>query len=152
VFLRDKPVDPATIDWSKFTKRNFPYTLRQKPGPNNALGRVKFMFPNQFDVYLHDTPSRGLFGRASRAFSSGCIRLHRPLDLAERVLRDTSGWDRERIDALLASEKNTRVNLPEPLPVHLTYSTAWSGEGGTINFRPDIYERDKRLHQALFGR
>ncbi len=152
VFLQDKPVDPATIDWSKYTTRNFPYTLRQKPGPGNALGRVKFIFPNKFDVYLHDTPSRGLFGLASRALSSGCIRLHRPVDLAERVLSDTPGWDRERIDALLASEKNTRVNLAERLPVHLTYSTAWSGEGGTINFRPDIYERDKRLHQALFGK
>ena len=110
------------------------------------------MFPNKFSVYLHDTPSRGLFGRASRAFSSGCIRVQRPLDLAEQVLRDTSDWDRARIESVLASEKNTRVNLAKSLPVHLTYSTAWSGEGGTIEFRPDIYGRDKRLGKALFSK
>jgi murein L,D-transpeptidase YcbB/YkuD len=152
VFLHDQPVDPATIDWSKYTKRTFPFTLRQKPGPDNPLGRVKFMFPNRFDVYLHDTPARDLFNHPARAFSSGCIRLERPLDLAVRLLRGTPGWDRERIEALIASQRNMRVDLAEPVPIHLTYSTAWSGEGGTINFRPDIYQRDKRLHEALFGK
>jgi murein L,D-transpeptidase YcbB/YkuD len=101
-------------------------------------------------VYLHDTPGRQVFGHASRAFSSGCIRLARPIDLAEEVLRDTPDWNRERIDAVLETGKRTVVNLKKPLPVHLTYSTAWSGEGGTINFRPDIYGRDKSLHEALF--
>lgn len=151
VFLQDKLMDPATIDWSRYTKRTFPYTLRQKPGPDNALGRVKFMFPNAFDVYLHDTPARDLFDHAARAFSSGCIRVERPIDLAVRLLSGTPHWDRARIEALIASERNTRVDLAEPVPIHVTYSTAWSGEDGIINFRPDIYERDKRLHQALFG-
>jgi murein L,D-transpeptidase YcbB/YkuD len=151
VFLQDKLMDPATIDWSRYTKRTFPYTLRQKPGPDNALGRVKFMFPNEFDVYLHDTPARDLFDHAARAFSSGCIRVEHALDLAVRLLSGNPGWDRPRIEALIASERNTRVDLAEPVPIHVTYSTAWSGEDGIINFRPDIYERDKRLHQALFG-
>ena len=150
--LRDgKSVAPETINWSSLSRKNFPYTLRQKPGPKNALGRVKFMFPNQFAVYLHDTPGRQVFGHASRAFSSGCIRLARPIDLAEQVLRDTPDWNRERIDAVLETGKRTVVNLAKRLPVHLTYSTAWSGEGGTINFRPDIYGRDKSLHEALFS-
>ncbi len=150
--LRDgKSVAPETINWSSLSRNNFPYTLRQKPGPKNALGRVKFMFPNQFAVYLHDTPGRQVFGHASRAFSSGCIRLARPIDLAELVLRETPGWKRERIDAVLETGKRTVVNLAKRLPVHLTYSTAWSGEGGTINFRPDIYGRDKSLHEALFS-
>jgi len=151
VFLQNKLMDPTTIDWSRYTKRTFPYTLRQKPGPDNALGRVKFMFPNEFDVYLHDTPARDLFDHAARAFSSGCIRVERPLDLAVRLLNGTPDENRVRIDSLLASGRNTRVDLAEPLPIHLTYSTAWSGESGTLNFRPDIYARDKRLHQALFG-
>jgi murein L,D-transpeptidase YcbB/YkuD len=151
VFRNGKSVSPQAIDWTRLSKTNFPYTLRQKPGPKNALGRVKFMFPNEFAVYLHDTPSHSLFDRASRAFSSGCIRLERPLDLAEAVLGDTSGWDRGRIEAVLASGKNTRASLANHLPVHLTYSTAWSGEGGTIHFRPDIYGRDNALGKALFG-
>lgn len=150
--LRDgKIVAPETINWSSLSRKNFPYTLRQKPGPKNALGRVKFMFPNQFAVYLHDTPGRQVFGHASRAFSSGCIRLARPIDLAEEVLRDIPDWNRERIDAVLETGKRTVVNLKKSLPVHLTYSTAWSGEGGTINFRPDIYGRDKSLHEVLFS-
>jgi murein L,D-transpeptidase YcbB/YkuD len=152
VFRDGKPVNPNTVQWASLSEGNFPYTLRQKPGPKNALGRIKFMFPNKFSVYLHDTPSRGLFGRAERAFSSGCIRVQRPLDLAEQVLRDTPDWDRAHIEAVLESEKNTRVNLAKSLPVHLTYATAWSGEGGTIEFRPDIYGRDKSLGKALFGK
>lgn len=152
VFRDGKRVDPATVDWSSLSKGDFPYTLRQKPGPKNALGRVKFMFPNEFSVYLHDTPAHGLFRRASRAFSSGCIRLERPIDLAEQLLRDVPGWDRKRIDAVLETTENIRVELKEPLPVHLTYSTAWTGAGGRIHFRPDVYRRDERLRQALFGK
>ena len=150
VYRGGKKIDPKTVNWNNVSAKGFPYTLKQKPGPKNALGRVKFIFPNKFSVYLHDTPSRGLFQRAARAGSSGCIRLERPIDLAEQVLHKKEGWDRKRIDAVLESAKNTRVDLPEKLPVHLTYSTAWSGEGGTINFRPDVYSRDKKLAKVLF--
>lgn len=141
------------IDWSQYSRKNFPFTIRQKPGPKNALGRVKFIFPNKHNIYLHDTPSRSLFKRSARAFSHGCIRVGRPLDLAEQVLATVPGkWTRKKIDKTVAGAKRTRVNLPEPLAVHLTYSTAFRGPGGGINFRKDIYGRDKKLYRALFGK
>lgn len=141
------------INWAAAGPGNFPFQLRQRPGPRNALGQVKFMFPNAHDVYLHDTPSRGLFGRAERAFSHGCIRLARPLDLAVQVLRagGLAGWDMGRIDNVLASTRNTVVNLDRPLPVHITYLTAWV-EDGEVSFRKDIYEHDAKLVAALHGK
>lgn len=148
--VNGNPVPVASVDWSAYSRSHFPVRLRQRPGPRNALGRVKFMFPNRFNVYLHDTPSRSLFARAARAFSHGCIRLHRPVELAEQVLAATPGWDRNRINAVLASKERTIATLATPLPVHLTYSTAWFGPGG-VQFRPDIYRRDAKLHKALFG-
>lgn len=143
-----RPVDPAAIDWRSLGPGRFPYRLRQLPGPKNALGRVKFMFPNQFDVYLHDTPARELFRRAMRAFSSGCIRLEKPLQLAEALLRGDA-QDPSRIGEILASGQTTRVALATPVPVHLAYLTAWIGEGGTVEFRDDVYGRDALLAKAL---
>ena len=145
-------VSLTSIDWSRMSRSNFPVRLRQKPGPHNALGRVKFMFPNRFNVYLHDTPSRSLFTRAQRAFSHGCIRLARPIDLAEKLLANTPAWSRERIDRVLESGKRTVVRLPANLPVHLTYATVWVDGDGEVQFRPDIYQRDTRLDEALSGR
>lgn len=142
----------TSIDWSGMSASHFPLRLRQKPGPLNALGRVKFMFPNRFSVYLHDTPARSLFARSQRSFSHGCIRVGRPIKLAEQVLRGVAGWDRRKIDAVLASKQRTVVNLSSPLPVHLTYATVWLDEDGQINFRPDIYRRDAKLEKALAGR
>ena len=139
------------IDWSQYGPGNFPFQLRQRPGPTNALGRVKFMFPNQFNVYLHDTPSRGSFAQDSRAFSHGCVRLSRPLDLASEVLSGNAGWSRSRIDGVVAGGERTTVNLAQPLPIHITYLTAWV-DGGTPNFRNDIYEQDAKLVSALDGR
>ena len=122
--VRGGEVYPLTaINWSQYGRGNFPFQLRQRPGANNALGQAKFMFPNRFNVYLHDTPSRNLFGRSERAFSHGCIRLSRPIDLAEQVLRDIPGWDRRRIDEVVASGKHTVVNLITPLPIHITLIT-----------------------------
>ncbi len=146
-----RKLDPAAIDWSSMDRRNFRLKLRQLPGPNNALGRVKFMFPNEFNVYLHDSPSRGQFALAVRAFSSGCIRLERPLDLAEYLLREASGWQRAKIDTVVQSGKTSTVVLPTAIPVHLTYSTAWVGDGGTVHFRDDVYGRDELLRRALFS-
>jgi L,D-transpeptidase YcbB len=142
-------VDPMSVDWSAVSARNFPYRLRQDPGPRNALGRVKFMLPNPYHVYLHDTPSRELFAKAERAFSSGCIRLEKPIELAEYLLRDDPRWSRQNI--LAASEKGTEqaVRLPTTIPVHLLYWTAWAGDDGVVHFRKDLYERDKVLDQAL---
>jgi murein L,D-transpeptidase YcbB/YkuD len=143
------PVD--AINWSNYGPGNFPFQLRQRPGPKNALGRVKFVFPNKFDVYLHDTPARTLFVKSDRAFSHGCIRLSRPLDLAVDVLSDVPGWNRDRINATVATGDRTVVNLVHPLPIHITYFTAWV-DHGVANFRTDIYEQDAKLAAALNGR
>ncbi len=142
-----KIVDPSTIDWAATTK-GFPYMIRQEPGPHNALGRVKFMFPNKYMVYLHDTPSKGLFARTERAFSHGCIRTQNPFDLAELLLKD-QGWDRARIDQVVASKKNTRVNLENPIAVMLLYWTAEADEDGTVFFRKDVYNRDVPIIKGL---
>ncbi len=142
-----KIVDPSTIDWAGTTK-SFPYMIRQEPGPRNALGRVKFMFPNKYMVYLHDTPSKGLFARTERAFSHGCIRTQNPFDLAEILLED-QGWDRAKIDQVLASKKTTRINLSEPLTVVLLYWTAEADEDGTVHFRKDVYNRDAPIIEGL---
>lgn len=141
-------LNPSQIDWAQYNGGRFPYKLRQAPGKANALGRVKFMFPNPFDIYLHDTPARELFRRTVRTFSSGCIRLERPIELAEFLLA-ADGQDPNDLTAILASGKTTRLNLATPVPVHLTYLTAWIGEGGTIEFRDDVYGRDALLAQAL---
>jgi murein L,D-transpeptidase YcbB/YkuD len=141
-------LDPAGIDWSTVGKGRFPYRLRQAPGDKNALGQVKFMFPNRFDVYLHDTPSRELFRKSVRNFSSGCIRLEKPLALAEAMLQ-ADGQDPGRVRTVLASKKTTRISFATPVPVHLAYLTAWIGEGGTVEFRDDIYGRDALLAKAL---
>jgi murein L,D-transpeptidase YcbB/YkuD len=117
----------------------------------NPLGRVKFMFPNPFNVYLHDTPSRELFSKALRPFSSGCIRIQKPLDLAEVLLRENPGWTRERIEAVLLTETDQTVWLARPILVHLLYWTAWVTDEGAVHFRKDIYGRDKRLDKALAG-
>jgi L,D-transpeptidase YcbB len=141
-------VDPGTIDWPRIKARNFPGILRQDPGPWNPLGRVKFMFPNSFNVYLHDTNEPRLFQSARRSFSSGCIRVEHPIELAEYLLKEVDGWDRQRLLAGLQSPQPIRVEI-EPLPVHIQYWTAWVDSDGTINFRQDIYYRDLDLEVAL---
>jgi murein L,D-transpeptidase YcbB/YkuD len=123
--------------------------VRQKPGPKNALGRVKFLFPNRFDVYLHDTPSRSLFSRTVRSFSHGCIRVEKPIELAEYLLKDDPAWTPKRIAAVIARGKEAWVNIPKPLPVHLVYWTAWVDDAGTLQLRDDIYGRDKPLMGVL---
>ena len=129
----DRRFRVTAINWSQYGPGNFPFQLRQKPGPKNALGRAKFVFPNKFNVYLHDTPAQAAFDKTDRAFSHGCIRLSRPIDLAGDVLADVPGWDRARINAVVASGKRTVVNLPKPLPIHITYQTAWVQNGKAIS-------------------
>jgi murein L,D-transpeptidase YcbB/YkuD len=142
-------IDPAAVDWSRVKADTLSYKFRQDPGPHNSLGRIKFMFPNKFDVYLHDTPERGLFSRAVRDFSSGCIRVERPIDLAEYVLRGDAAWTREKILAAIDSRETQVVNLRNPLSVHLLYWTAWLADDGRVQFREDIYLRDAALYRAL---
>ncbi len=145
-------VNPDSIDWEAVRPDSFPYLFRQDPGGDNALGRIKFMFPNKFDVYLHDTPSKSLFKRNIRAYSSGCIRIERPVELAAYLLKNESGWTEAAIEDTLAGGHKTEVKLPTPIPVHLFYSTAWMGPNSELNFRRDIYDRDDRLTQALHAK
>ena len=139
--------DPAGVDWASVTR--MPYTVRQNPGPLNALGQIKFIFPNKHAVYLHDTPSRYNFSRASRTFSSGCIRVQNPFDLATLLLDDQPEWTRERLDEVLESGKRTTVRLKEPLPVFLLYWTAYVDFQGAVQFRSDVYKRDAAVRAAL---
>ena len=142
-------VDPSTIDWTSVRADSFPYRFRQEPGRLNALGRIKFMFPNQYDVYLHDTPSRSLFERAQRDFSHGCIRVEKPMDLATYLMRKNSKWGREAIETALDEGTERTIYLPKPMPIHLLYWTAWADGDGTIQFRTDINALDKSLANAL---
>jgi len=143
-----KRVDPDTVNWQGYST-GIPYTLRQEPGPNNALGMVKFIFPNEHFVFLHDTPSRGLFARTDRAFSSGCIRVEDPLALAEILLDDPDKWSRDALDKKVASRQTLRVNLKEPVPVLILYLTANIDPEGQVRFMKDVYDRDARLLDAM---
>ena len=142
-------VDPKSIDWNSVPAANFPYRIRQAPGSQNALGDVKFMFPNRHNVYLHDTPTRGLFAQTRRDFSSGCIRVQDPLDLAAWVLSETPDWASQRILDVTAGNAETRVTLAKPIPVHILYWTAVSADGTIVRFVDDIYDRDKKVLAAL---
>jgi murein L,D-transpeptidase YcbB/YkuD len=143
-----KLVDPESIEWSELSRRNFPYTLVQRPGPNNALGRVKFMFPNEHAVYLHDTPSKSLFGRAERAFPHGCIRVENPFKFAE-ILLGADGWTQDRFQEVLDSGEIKTVFLSKPMPVMLLYWTAQVDPGGDVHFYQDVYDRDQRIEDGL---
>jgi L,D-transpeptidase YcbB len=147
----NQPVDPAEVDWEALADHDFNrlYRLRQEPGPHNALGAVKFMFPNRYNVYIHDTPARDLFLRDKRDFSSGCIRIERPLELAESLLRDDPRWPRAAIEAAAQLGRETTVVLREPVPVHLLWWTAWADVEGRIHFRRDIYRRDGQVWAGL---
>lgn len=138
-------VNPDTIDWPGVSASDFPYRLRQAPGPHNALGQLKFMFPNAHDVYMHDTPDKDLFDRPQRAFSSGCIRVSDPVGLAEWVLSETSGWGRSQIEEAISSGRTSTALLATPLAIHLVYLTAFPNADGTIAYTGDIYGRDARL-------
>ncbi|MFO7987772.1 MAG: L,D-transpeptidase family protein [Desulfatiglandaceae bacterium] len=137
------------IEWLRVRADNFPGRLRQRPGPWNSLGRIKFIFPNRFSVYLHDTPKRHLFQRTVRTFSSGCIRVEKPVELAAFVLGNASGWDQDRINQILANGKTTAVPVQEDVTVHLVYWTFWVGKDGDPQYRADVYDRDRVLWKAL---
>ncbi|TDQ84027.1 murein L,D-transpeptidase YcbB/YkuD [Dongia mobilis] len=136
-------VSAQSINWFEVGPGNFPYTLRQAPGPENALGPVKFDFENDHAVFLHGTPTVSLFAKQDRYFSSGCVRTEKPIDLAEFMLQQTPDWDRARIDAVIKTGKTTLVKVANPLPVHITYMTAWVDEDGVMQFRKDAYGYDR---------
>jgi len=141
-------VDPATLNWSQYTKNNFPYRLQQASGDQGSLGRIKFLLPNKHIVYLHDTPNKELFKKSARAFSSGCIRVENPLDLASHVLQDTVKWNKERITAAVNKRKTSTVTLPRRIPVFILYFTAFA-DGDDIQFRNDVYGKDAAVLNAL---
>ncbi|MHB1168278.1 MAG: L,D-transpeptidase family protein, partial [Longimicrobiales bacterium] len=143
-----RSVDALRVDFAGYTARTFPYVFRQKPGPANPLGRIKFMFPNRYNVYLHDTPARELFGREQRTFSHGCIRVEDPLRLAELVLDDVA-WSRAAIEAAMADGRTRTIRLEKALPVLLLYWTASTDLHGELHYYRDVYERDAPLLREL---
>ena len=144
-----REVNPGRVNWRAVGRGNFKYRLRQDPGPKNALGKVKFMFPNRYSVYLHDTSSPELFKRSERAFSSGCIRVAKPIELALHLLQDNPNWNQRNLLSTIGKRRERTVQLSEEIPVHLLYWTAWQADDGRVHFRQDIYQRDKPLLQAL---
>ena len=143
-----EPVDPASIDWAKVDTASFRYHIRQKPGPLNSLGLVKFMFPNQFDVYLHDTPARSLFRRAGRAASHGCIRVEKPELLAQFALSRNPEWNPKKIREAMAREEPQQVGLRQKVPVYIVYFTTFV-QDGVPRFRHDLYGTDERAIARL---
>jgi L,D-transpeptidase YcbB len=142
-------IDPRTVDWTALTPGNFPYRLRQDPGTYNALGRIKFMFPNKFNVYLHDTNNASLFKKTDRSLSSGCIRVEKPLELAMYLLKNQPGWTPGLIEEILSTGETKTVVLSTPMAVHIKYWTAWMDETMTVHLRKDVYNRDATLRKAL---
>ncbi|MEN0087470.1 MAG: L,D-transpeptidase family protein [Pseudomonadota bacterium] len=141
-----------TVNWDAVSEKRFPYRVVQTPGPRNALGQVKFMFPNDFAVYLHDTPSRELFSRTSRTFSSGCIRVEKPLEFAQRLFGPDQGMSQRQIDNIVGSRQTKRISLKRKVPVHLTYFTTWVNDEGVPQFFEDVYKRDAPVSAILEGR
>lgn len=142
-------LNPASIDWSQYSAGNFPFIIRQKAGPWNALGEVKFIFPNKHAVYLHDTPSRGLFNQQDRAFSHGCIRTEDKWGLLMSLMDDPEVWNMEKIEEILKSGETTKIDLPEPINIYLIYVTASVDQDNNLLFMKDIYSRDKAVLNAL---
>ena len=144
-----KEIDPSQIDWAEENRYTFAFKLQQEPTKSNALGQLKIMFPNEFAIYLHDTPSQYLFEKNQRTFSSGCVRIEKPLELARYLVKDNSNWNSEGIVQALKSKKTKIVRLKNPTNIYLLYWTAWMDENEVIHFRNDIYGRDRQLYVAL---
>ncbi len=150
-----RELDRATIDWTKGEARA--YRLRQDPGPENALGSLKFTFNNKHSIYLHDTSAKSLFNRSERALSHGCVRVHKPFDLAVLLLEGNDGWDAAKLESAISSGRNRTLALERAHPVHLVYWTAWADEDGRAQFRNDVYKldggpyarQDDRQHESL---
>ena len=141
-----QPLSLSQVNWNA---KPFPYLIRQKPGESNALGQVKFMFPNPNNVYLHDTPAKQLFDQDLRAFSHGCIRMAQPRDFAELLLKNSEGWTSEKVGLAMGQDKEKIVNLPYKIPVGIVYFTFWTDADGKPRFFVDIYKRDADVLELL---
>jgi murein L,D-transpeptidase YcbB/YkuD len=150
VVMGGKVVSARSIKWDRYTN-GVPFTIRQRPGPGNALGQVKFLFPNQHSIYLHDTPSKEKFAHRKRAFSHGCIRLSQPRRLAEYLLASDTLWNDERISKAMIGTTEQVIPIASAVPVTLTYFTAWVDRAGRMQFRDDVYGHDAHLSSELFG-
>ncbi len=146
---KGRKVNRSKVNFSKYTEKTFPFAMRQPPSKGNALGLVKFMFPNRYNIYLHDTPAKNLFGREVRAYSHGCVRLADPFDFAYTLLAKQTGDPKGFFQAKLATGKEARVDLKDPVPVHIIYRTAFTTAKGHTQYRRDIYGRDARIWNAL---
>ena len=145
VDLKGRPINPYSINWANINPKHFPYIIRQRPGPKNPLGRIKFIFPNKHFVFLHDTPSKKLFSRTIRAFSHGCIRVEKPLELVGILFKDSKKWNIEKIKKIIASGKNKTIYLERQIPIFILYWTVERNDDDTITFLQDIYNRDKKI-------
>ena len=146
---RGRKINRAAVNFSQFTERNFPYAMRQPPSKSNALGLVKFMFPNKYNIYLHDTPAKSLFSRDVRAFSHGCVRLAQPFEFAYELLSKQEADPKGHFQSILRSRSETKVVLDTPVPVHLIYRTAVTNARGHTEYRADVYGRDAKIWNAL---
>ncbi len=142
-------VNPAYVNFRQYNQSNFPFIVKQRPGTSNALGRVKFMFPNQYNIYLHDTPSKSLFNRDARAYSHGCVRVQKPFEFAYVLLGAQSDNPEGLFQSYLNGGRERQLNLETPVPIYLTYQSAWVDNFGTPQYRADIYGRDGRVFRAL---
>ena len=146
---RGRVIPRGAVNFAAYSASNFPFGLRQPPSDGNALGKVKFMFPNQYNIYLHDTPSKGLFANEVRAYSHGCIRLGDPMDFAYSLLAKQSDDPKAEFQRDLDTNRETNVTFKQKIPVHLVYFTAWPTDDGAIGYRRDVYGRDGRIFDAL---
>ena len=150
VLIGNQVISAYSIPWNNYSDK-VPLTVRQKPGPENALGQVKFLFPNAYNIYFHDTPQKNLFKEHNRAFSHGCIRLSDPSRLARYLLRDSPEYTNEKLESLMQNNLETWVKLKTNIPVYLCYFTAWRYSDGSTQFRRDIYNHDKKLEKEVFS-
>ena len=144
-------LNPDAFDWNNIDPANTNFRVRQEPGVKNSLGQIKFLFPNRYSVYLHDTPAKNLFALPKRAFSHGCIRLQDPFGLAEAVLSSDGVWSKGDLMYLAKHNKRKTLTLQQPIPIHVTYMTAWVDQHGIVHFRPDIYKRDSQFAANLYN-
>lgn len=150
VLSRNKVINHHAINWNSYHS-HVPFTFRQRPGKNNALGKIKFIFPNTYDIYLHDTPTKQLFDDTQRAFSHGCIRVSDPKELAMYLLGDSSSWNTQKINKILKTDKETVIKLKTPTPIYIVYFTSWVDNLGQLQFRNDVYGLDEKLSIEIFG-
>jgi murein L,D-transpeptidase YcbB/YkuD len=145
----DTELDPTTVDWTSVNPKAFPYRIRQEPGAGNALGYIFFPFANKYGIYLHDTSSRFLFSQGSRNFSHGCIRLQSPFDFIQAATKGAHGVTGARVETIANSAQQATFAFPAPIAIHITYQTVFLDDAGKIQFRDDIYGRDRKVFAAM---